>query len=368
MANITYIFTKNRKSNYLNNTMQAKEFYYGLPFINSQSNNIEIIEFNEEVTFFTKFINIFDEILRRFISLPFYTSKLISKKNIEIIKNTDHLIIIPESSGLSILIILILFKRKYQINSSIFVMGLYSKKIRYQIFKKIHFIVIKLLIMNIDNVFFLGKGEYEKACNVHNQFSNKFHYFPFCIDTDFWKSKNFNIDNNKDIIFVGNDGNRDFELLVKIAERLVDFNFIFISKNQNLKSLNLENVHVVSGEWGSEDVSDLHLKNYYERAKLCILPLRQTSQPSGQSVALQSMALGIPVLISKTEGFWDKDNFIDNQNIIFCDNSLDSWERKIKDVYKESELLNKISMNARSTVRNNFNLNIFNEKLDSFLS
>ena len=30
-------------------------------------------------------------------------------------------------------------------------------------------------------------------------------------------------------------------------------------------------------------------------------------QPSGQSVALQSMSLGIPVMITETKGFWQKE-------------------------------------------------------------
>ena len=37
------------------------------------------------------------------------------------------------------------------------------------------------------------------------------------------------------------------------------------------------------------------------------MPLVETLQPSGQSVALQSMSMGLPVLITKTEGFWDFD-------------------------------------------------------------
>ena len=39
---------------------------------------------------------------------------------------------------------------------------------------------------------------------------------------------------------------------------------------------------------------------------------------------MQSMATGTPVIISKTIGFWDYDNFIDNKNIFLLeDGSID---------------------------------------------
>ena len=45
-------------------------------------------------------------------------------------------------------------------------------------------------------------------------------FLPFCIDTEFWTDKNNkDITKNKNIIFVGNDGNRDFELLDKISRK-----------------------------------------------------------------------------------------------------------------------------------------------------
>ena len=46
--------------------------------------------------------------------------------------------------------------------------------------------------------------------------------------------------------------------------------------------------------------------------------MKESLQPSGQSVALQSIACGTPVLITKTGGFWDNKNFKDKDNIFFA--------------------------------------------------
>jgi glycosyltransferase involved in cell wall biosynthesis len=368
VSNITYIFTNNRKINFFNNNIQAKEFYYGLPAFDRKLNKIKVIEFSNKINLITKFVNLIDEFLRRFVSLPFYTSKLLNIENIKILKNTDHLIIVPESSALSSLLMLLFLKKKYSIKVSIFVMGLYSKKIRYPIFKNLHYSLIKILLIYSDHIFFLGKGELQKAKSIHEKFIDKFHYFPFSIDTEFWKLNNYELPKKNQIIFVGNDGNRNFDLLIDIASKLNDFKFIFVSKSSIVKEINLNNVKIIYGEWGSNEVSDLDLKSIYQKARLCILPLKESSQPSGQSVALQSMSLGIPVLISDTQGFWDKENFIHEHNILFCNNSIDDWIESIERYFSDLSLLSKVSKNGRELVTNKFNLQIFNEKLQEFLN
>ena len=61
------------------------------------------------------------------------------------------------------------------------------------------------------------------------------------------------------------------------------------------------------GMWWNNKLSDDAIK-ICTKAYLTIIPLNNTLQPSGQSVALQSMSVGTPVLITKTIGFWDKTN------------------------------------------------------------
>lgn len=366
MANVTYVFTQNRKTNYETNSIQAREFYYGLPFIDKKKHKINIIEFQTPSKSYSKIINLFDEILRRFLSLPFYTSKLVNKNNFDIFKNTDHLIMVAESTGLSSFLFLVMLKKRYKINTHLFVMGLYSKKLRFPFFKKIHFAIIKLFINYLDNVFFLGQSEFNKAKKIHSN-SKKFQYFPFCIDTEFWSSSDIDLKTNNQIIFVGNDGNRNVELLKAIAAKMKNFNFLFVSQINTIKTIDLPNVQVISGAWGDKKISDLNLKDLYSKSRLCILPLKNSTQPSGQSVALQCMSLGVPVLISKTDGFWDIQKFNENIEIFFAENSLDEWTEKIQDLYEDLPLLKKVALNAQTLVRKDFNLQEFNNKIQSTL-
>ena len=72
------------------------------------------------------------------------------------------------------------------------------------------------------------------------------------------------------------------------------------------------------------------------------IPLVESLQPSGQSVALQAMAMGVPAMISDTPGFWDRENLINNKNIFLVNcKTVDDWTEEIKKVLEKQDLLKK---------------------------
>ena len=360
MKNITYIFSQNRKKNYIDKQNYAKDFYYGIHSFENKNNNIEIIEFTKNKSLIYPFLKFFDKFMNKFLSLPFYTSKLTNLKNLKKILNTDHLFLVNEGVGFSSLLILFVARFFKRINVSMFVMGLYSKKLKFKKLKFIHLFFIRLLVLSVDNIIFLGNAEFEKAKNIHKKYIEKFNFLPFCIDTEFWENKNNkDITKNENIIFVGNDGNRDYELLIKLAESLKQFNFIIVSSNEVFKNLDLPNVQIHNGSWGSGEISDADLRNLYLESRLSIIPLKESFQPSGQSVALQSMSLGIPVMITETKGFWQKEVFLDNENIIFVNGfNYESWVDNINKIFNDDSKIKKISTSAKNTVLKNYKLEV----------
>ena len=368
---LTFVFVSGRKDLYMNDLIEAREHFYTLPLYDKQKYNINVIEFESDDSKKNNFLYAIDRIFNKFLSLPFYMHKLTNKKNYKILKKSDHIFLINESTGFSVLPMvkaLNLFK-KSNAKVHMFVMGLYSKKLKYKKFKFLQNFVINFLVNSLDNLFFLGKGELERAKKIKNN-HEKFHFVSFSIDQDFWTSNtSSDLRNKEKIIFVGNDGNRDTKLLLEIAKFFNNFEFIFVSKLESLKNIELDNVKVLGDGWAKEGLNDKELKSLYLDARLTILPLKESSQPSGQSVALQSMSLGTPVLISETEGFWDKDLFRDNKEIFFIsDNSLNGWIYKIKDLYDNLELLEKVSINATNLVREKLNLNEFHKTVKTIIN
>ncbi len=199
---------------------------------------------------------------------------------------------------------------------------------------------------------------------------NKFYFLPFMVDTDFWKNKNENYSEYRDgILFVGNDSNRDFKKVVELAKYFKDINLTCVTKQFQEDEVKLPNFKLIRGSWGNQMISDRELKKLYLNSKMVILPIKETYQPSGQSVTLQSLSSGTPVIISQFKGFWDKNNFIDEENILFVkDNLLDSWIEKIENNYFDNEKLIKIGKSGNKLVNSEYRIIDFAKKLEKILS
>ena len=78
------------------------------------------------------------------------------------------------------------------------------------------------------------------------------------------------------------------------------------------------------------------------------------------------MSLGIPVVITKTMGFWDLDEFDNFENIIFVEDSkLESWTELLKSTINKA-LLNKLSKNSIKTIEKFYNQEDFLTKWKSY--
>ena len=84
-------------------------------------------------------------------------------------------------------------------------------------------------------------------------------------------------------------------------------------------------------------MSDDELKEIYNNSLISIIPTKNTLQPSGQSVGLQSISMKIPLIISKSEGFWGKEVFIDKEDVLLLENNIEEWEKNIDLLVSNSE-------------------------------
>ena len=365
MTNITYVYSGNRKNRYYQKKFEAREFFYGLNLFDNENINLEIIEplnnnFPPKIIF--KYL---DKIFQKIFNLPVYMNVFISIENIKILLKTDKLILVNETTYCSLAPLLWIIKLFKRIDVYVFVMGLYSKKLRFPMLKRLHFFIIKLFNLSVKKIMFLGEGELKKALKIHKTNKNKFILFPFSVDTEFWNDPHHDKTHIEDtILFVGNDGNRNSELFLEVVDNLKEINFVAITNIENLLDAKRPNLSVINGSFGSSNLSDTELKQYYLSSKLVILPLRESSQPSGQSVALQALSCGTQVIISDTEGFWDRDNFKNNNNIYFVkENNYKSWSNKINQVLSDEKNLKITQKQGQELVFNMYTLENFKHKL-----
>jgi glycosyltransferase involved in cell wall biosynthesis len=63
-------------------------------------------------------------------------------------------------------------------------------------------------------------------------------------------------------------------------------------------------VTVTGGTWQDAALSDEALRDLYRACPFVVVPLRESSQPQGQSVTLQAMACGKAVVLTRTRGLF----------------------------------------------------------------
>lgn len=126
--------------------------------------------------------------------------------------------------------------------------------------------------------------------------------FVFGVDLEFWQPGPQG-EIGEYALSVGNDPKRDFATLV--AAWRPEFPPLTIVTSLPVQN-DKPNVRVERGDWRSAAIADVDLRARLQRARLVVVPLQDTLQPSGQSAALQAMACGRPVVLSDNRGLWDR--------------------------------------------------------------
>ena len=110
-------------------------------------------------------------------------------------------------------------------------------------------------------------------------------------------------------------------------------------------------------------MSDQKIRELYSNSTITLIPLKNSIQPSGQSVCLQSMACQTPVIMTKTIGFWNPKNLLDELDIMLLDPDIDIWVDKINKLINDEKLRSKLSQNALRKVKSKYTSKQFSKGL-----
>jgi glycosyltransferase involved in cell wall biosynthesis len=195
--------------------------------------------------------------------------------------------------------------------------------------------------------------------NEFGEFSHIFDYVPFGVDTEFWHTDE-NVERGNFALFIGNDANREFEFLVELARSAKDIQFKAVTKRIADKDLP-GNFELMQGDWHKELISDRDIRRLYQSAGCCVLPYRETLQPTGQTVALQAMACGCPVIMTPISGLWDYEELKDEENVLLAKNDTDEWIGKINMLLSDRDFARHIAKNAKTTLNKYWSYKTFSK-------
>jgi glycosyltransferase involved in cell wall biosynthesis len=196
-----------------------------------------------------------------------------------------------------------------------------------------------------DSTFF-ADAEAAATAKIFDIPATRLHPNAFGVDTGFWSPAEIPT-RGEYILAVGNDARRDYATLVRAAASW-DMPVRILTK-RTIDGPLPDNVQIVTTSWHSPAVTDQKLRELYRGAAVVVVPVSESIQPSGQSVALQAMACGRPVALSRTSGLWTGEDFSDGEHLVLVDcSSSDALAGAVQTLLnqpRESELL---ARNARA--------------------
>jgi glycosyltransferase involved in cell wall biosynthesis len=156
-----------------------------------------------------------------------------------------------------------------------------------------------------------GPGEAPGLLALDARLAGRVHVNPFGVDTAFWTPAGAA---GTGVLAIGNDGNRDWETLVRAAPA-IEAGIRVLTGRPPPASLP-GNVSWEPADWHRSLLSDVDVRDAFRSAAVVVVPVKDVPQPSGQSVTLQASSVARPVVLSRARGLWDPDGLRDGENVL----------------------------------------------------
>ena len=169
-------------------------------------------------------------------------------------------------------------------------------------------------------------------------------FVPFGVDTRAFQPSHEPHD--VDVVSVGADPHRDFELLVSVARAMHDTSFSLVTTTDRARSLTA----VPSNVSVEVDLPFDQMRRRLERARVVALPVRENSYSGATTVLLQAMALAKPVVVTRTAAIASGYGLVDGENVrLVAPGDGDGFGRAVAAVLRDEGAL-ALGARARTTV------------------
>lgn len=174
-------------------------------------------------------------------------------------------------------------------------------------------------------------------------------FIPLGVDIDIFKSTNNFLPKKYNIISVGADKNRDFDLLVKVARRMIDLKFLLITNSNHASKL--QEYGIPANIDLKVDIPMSDVCDSIESSEIVFLPVKDNFYSGATTCLLQAMSLSKPVITCNVGPISDGYGLVDNENVIFIKpHDIDGSVLAISSLISEKNIQSIIGKNARRHV------------------
>jgi glycosyltransferase involved in cell wall biosynthesis len=206
-----------------------------------------------------------------------------------------------------------------------------------------------------------GIGELDGFRQLHPALEDRVHVVPFGVDGAFWTPAEADVGGRK-VLAIGNDGHRDWPTLVAAARTLQEP--VLIYTQHPVPDRLPANVTWRPADWYGQLLSDAEIRDLFRAAAVVVVPVKDVPQPSGQSVTLQAMACGRPVVLSRTRGLWAPEALSDGANVVLVEpGDPEALASAVRSVLADPAGANALGRAARTYVLRDANVETYAARL-----
>jgi glycosyltransferase involved in cell wall biosynthesis len=175
-------------------------------------------------------------------------------------------------------------------------------------------------------------------------------FLPYGVDFNVFKPDE-SLSKKYDVISIGADKHRDFELLIRVARQMSNKRFLLITNPQHQNVLNKIDMPI-----NIEVKIDIPLKEFCSLANsssVVFLPVKENPYSGATTCLVQAMSLSKPVVVSRVAPISKGYGLVDGKNVIFVEpGNTDAATLAIGSLLIDKKNRKYIAMNARSHVEN----------------
>jgi glycosyltransferase involved in cell wall biosynthesis len=208
-----------------------------------------------------------------------------------------------------------------------------------------------------------GAGEVEALREWLGDRGPSIVFVPFGVDTGYFAPR-AGVEATTDVVSVGADPRRDYELLIALARAHPEWSFRLIVTEDAARALApvADNVEV------EVDVPFDLVRDHLADARAVVLPVRDNSYSGATTVLLQAMAMGRPVVVTRTAAIATGYGLEDGVNCrLVAPGSLDALEAAASAVLSDDAHAAALGSAARETVERSLTWSRYTSAIGSLL-
>jgi glycosyltransferase involved in cell wall biosynthesis len=168
-----------------------------------------------------------------------------------------------------------------------------------------------------------------------------------------------------DVVSIGADPHRDFDLLATVATHMPQFSFRIVTTADRVRTLarRPENVLLES------DIPFEEMRRRLSRARVVALPVKENSYSGATTVLLQAMALQKPVVVTRTSAIAAGYGLVDGENCrLVPPGDAQAFERALSDVLRNDLHARALAARARATVERDLTWDLYVDRIERLLN